>query len=442
MNSSNANSTLRREDLVDSPKQESQWIDLVLAILLTFATAFWGDLLGSGPWLYYYVLSVLISVAFVMPLALRRTNPIAMTCLIAAAGALHVLLIPAPTWSLISIPVASYSMARWVEGKSARLIVVVGGIGSFLGPIRWASGDHLPVIDSTLLSSSIPLMAFCLAWTITPYLLGRRDRETAIARIEREAVAQERYESELIKREQDTRMMEARVRSEIARELHDVVAHSLSVIIVQADGGKALARKRPEAAIDALTTISKTGREALGEMRHIVGVLRAAPDSEYPAEFQPAPGLSDIEGMTKKAGDRVTFATVGNQPTVPPAIGVTAYRIVQEGITNFLRHAQPTAKATVTLVYHPQTIDIEISNDAPDPDPDCEQQTIRVQGSGFGIQGMHERVNAMGGKLVAEPLPTGGWHVSAMLPLSAAARAKNIVSTQESNDRQPNSEQK
>ena len=430
--------TAFEEGPVDASNGSIWRIDLAVAIVLTGCTSFWGDLVGSGARAPFYLPSVLTSIAIVLPLALRRTHPLIMTGLISLGGFLQVLLIPTPTWALIAVPIASYSVARWVAGHESRLIVISGGIGSLLGPIRWSVDDPLALPGSDLLSLAAPLIAFCLAWTVTPYLLGRRDRETVVARHERELAARERYESELVKREQQTRMIEARVRNDIARELHDVVAHSLSVIIVQADGGKAVARKRPETAIEALDTISETGREALGEMRRIVGVLRSDPDSEQqPAEFRPAPGLADIPAMVAKAGDRVRLSITGSEPTVTPAIGVTAYRIVQEGLTNFLKHAGPTSHAHVTLIYQPTTISIEVSNDAPPAETTAESKAaIPVEGSGYGLQGMHERVAAMGGKLSAKPRRSGGWEVRATLPLTGPAKAKPAAFDSHRNQRQ------
>ena len=182
---------------VDAPRSSIWRIDLAVAIILTGCTAFWGDLVGTGLRSHYY---------------------------------------------LASVPIAGYWVARWADGHESRLIVLAGGVGSILGPVRWSVDDPIGSMSPELLPILAPVIALCLAWTITPYLLGRRDRETAVARQERELAAQERYESELVKRDQQTRMIEARVRTDIARELHDVVAQSLSVMIVQADGGKALAR--------------------------------------------------------------------------------------------------------------------------------------------------------------------------------------------------------
>lgn len=403
------------------------WADVVVALVLTACTAFWGDLLGTGPRRSDYLASVLTSIGLVMPLALRRSHPLLMTALMTVAGVGQAWLVDTPTWSLIAVPIACYSVARWVSGRQSRLVVVSGGLGSLIGPLRWATGQPVGTNGTELLPIVGPLIALCLAWVVIPYLLGRRDRETVIARHEREALARERYETELAKREQQTKMAETRVRNEIARELHDVVAHSLSVIIVQANGGKALARKQPEAAAEVLETISATGREALGEMRRIVGVLRAEPDAAQAADYHPAPGLPDIATMVDKADDRVQLSISGAQPQVSPAIGVTVYRVVQEGLTNFLKHAGPNAHATVTLIYQPNQISIEVADDGRDSSPmgtpDDAGGLIPQQGPGYGLQGMRERVTSMGGSMIAQPTRGGGWVVRATLPLTGDVAA-------------------
>ncbi len=396
--------------------------DLIAALVLTACTAFWGDVVGSGARRPDYLASVITSIGLVMPLALRRTRPLLMTALMGIAGASQVVLVDAPTWALVAVPISCYSVARWVAGHESRLVVVAGGMGSVLGPLRWTVPDPLDTSGFELVPIVGPLTALSLAWVVIPYLLGRRDREAVIARTEREAAARERYEAELVQREQQARMAESRIRNEIARELHDVVAHSLSVMIVQADGGKALARKQPEAATAVLETIAATGREALGEMRRIVGVLRADPDSTEAADYQPAPGLSDIATMVANAGDRVQLSITGTQPSVSAATGVTAYRVVQEGLTNFLKHAGSDSRATVAIIYQATSIRIEVADDGQRDLPGQRGRDLANETGpgGYGLQGMHERVTSMGGRLSAGPDRRGGWVVRAVLPLTDA----------------------
>lgn len=400
---------------VDQPAGGDRF-DLILAVVLTTCTAFWGDLFGNGPSRPDYLASVVTSIGFALPLVWRRRRPLLMVAAMSLCGALQTWLVSVPTWSLVAFPLASYSVARKVNSHHSRWVLVTGTIGSVVGPLRWLSHDYgFSPASTDFQQSFASLAALCLAWVVIPYLLGRRDREAELARQERLRSARERHLAELERREQQARVAEVRVRNEIARELHDVVAHSLSVIIVQADGGKALARKKPEAAADVLGTISQTGRDALGEMRRIVGILRSDPDSDEPAQYRPAPGLDDIPELVAHAGDRVQLSVAGQPPPAPPALGVTAYRVVQESLTNFMKHAGPDAHATVALCYQPTGVVIEVANDLPGWPEDSEQ--IAAVGHGYGLQGMQERVSAMGGNLTAGTVPNRGWLVRAWLPL-------------------------
>ena len=183
-------------------------------------------------------------------------------------------------------------------------------------------------------------------------------------------------------------------------------------MVVQAEGGRALASKRPEAAIEALDTIADQGREALGEMRRIVGVLRGNVDTG--ADYAPAPSLDDIPELVRRSSDRVSLEVVAEPPHVSQALGVTVYRIVQEAITNFLRHAGPTAQASVRLDYSTNAITVDIRDDGPGS-PDT------TASGGNGLRGMAERVRSMGGTLDITSVPGDGFRIHAWLPLASRA---------------------
>lgn len=386
-------------------------IDVFTALIFTLATCLWGDLFGNGSASPAYLASVLTCVGLTMPLALRRSSPLAMVAIMSLAGALQVFFVPHPTWALTATPIASYSVARRVEGPMARVVVASGMIGSVVFPFRWAWRQELPLpADQVgeLLPTITPTVLLCLALVIVPYLLGRRDQDTEHANLERAEGAKARYESQMALREEAERATENRVRNEIARELHDIVAHSLSVIVVQAEGGKALARKHPEKAAEVLETISSTGREALVEMRRIVGVLRG----EENAEFTPSPGLADIHSLVERAGKRANLTVRGEMPKVSPAVGLALYRVTQEAMTNVIKHAGADAKMTVGLRYSPTQIEVSIYDDGGQDSA----RPAEVSGAGYGIHGMRERVQAVGGKLNAGPLGAG-WLVQAVVPI-------------------------
>ncbi len=341
-----------------------------------------------------------------LPLVVRRHSPLLAMIGCGMGCLLQLMTLPGPTGSVVVVPILAYVVARWVPGLPARSVVVLGLVGAVLGPVKWVATSWLPVYNGLLL---IAFFLMCAAAVLTPYAAGRRVRETAIAREAQLAAAEERYARRAYAHEQQTRIDEAAQRATIARELHDIVAHSLSVMIVQAEGGKALARKKPEVAEQALTTIAETGRESLYEMRRIVGVLRGGPDAR--ADFAPAPSLRDIPDLVTRASEHARLEVYGEPVGTSPALEVTVYRIVQEGLTNFLKHAGAGAEASVILTYSPSQVSVEVvdtGHGVPDP----------TEGGGNGIRGMQERVTSMGGTITAGPRDDGpGFRVYARIPV-------------------------
>jgi signal transduction histidine kinase len=189
---------------------------------------------------------VVAAVLMVLPVVLRRHSPILMLAGVTVAGILQLIVASAPMATLAVVPMVAYTMARWIPGTEARWVVAIGGIASILGPVRWIIDDPAYISLKTLLSLVLA-WSVCIGLVITPYAIGRRVREAVAADQDRVEAAEERYQRLLDEREQAARLAESKARSQIARELHDIVAHSLSVMIVQAEGGKAAAAKRPEA---------------------------------------------------------------------------------------------------------------------------------------------------------------------------------------------------
>ena len=358
-----------------------------------------------------YAVGPLVSaVLMIGSLVLRRHSPLLALAGVTLAGLLQLIVSDQPMATLVAVPVVAYSVARWIPGQPARIVVVIGSIGSVLGPMRWVLDD----LGNPSLRQIITLgLAWfvCMGLVITPYAIGRRVRESSEAHQDRVAVAEERYRTMLLERDQETRLAESRARTQIARELHDIVAHSLSVMIVQAEGGRALAAKKPEAATQALTTIAETGREALSEMRRILGVLREGPEASDRADFAPAPRLTDIPELVARTSDRVQLAVHGQPPRVSQALELTVYRVVQEALTNFLKHAGPQATAMVTITYGMREIAIDVLDNG------VASPSAVPQNPGHGLRGMHERVASMGGRLLTRARPSGGFQVTAVLPI-------------------------
>jgi signal transduction histidine kinase len=220
-------------------------------------------------------------------------------------------------------------------------------------------------------------------------------------------------------------------RTRIARELHDVVAHRVSLMTVQAGAAKAVAAQDPEGALRAMGAVEDAGRQALDELRHLLGVLRPETD---PDSLGPQPGLADLPRLveqTRGAGLDVSLDTDGVTAGLPARVDLFAYRIVQEALTNVLKHAGPGARTEVRLGSDRNGIVIEVVDDGKGLEPpsaaagpfrpadspvDDRQDRRSGRSAGHGIVGMRERVRLLGGTLEARPRPDGGFRVDAHLP--------------------------
>lgn len=211
-------------------------------------------------------------------------------------------------------------------------------------------------------------------------------------------------------------------RARIAREMHDVVAHTLSVVVAQADGGRFAGRTDPAAALASLDTIADVSRAALTEMRALLGVLR---EGDTEAALGPQPSLADIPALVasiREGGLEVSYVTTGTPRPLPIGAGLAAYRIVQEALTNVLKHAGPHVTAFVQLRWEDDALVVTVSDDG--------RGAASVgDGAGLGIAGMVERATVFGGALTAGPRAGGGYLVRARLPLTPRTAATTAPAT-------------
>ena len=264
--------------------------------------------------------------------------------------------------------------------------------------------------------------------------LGRR-RAYVRTLVERtENLEQER---ELLERERDlmTQRAVAVERARIARELHDVVAHHVSVMVIQAGAAQASMPPGADAAGQAIEAIRETGREAMAEMRRLLGLLRSeeAPegaaaggttvDPTIAATRAPQPGVTDLEALasrTSEAGVEVSLQVIGSPRHIPSGVELSAYRVAQEALTNTLRHAGPGARAVLRLSFEPGALAVEVVDDG-HGQPAVEAVERARGGVGHGLVGMRERVALFGGSLETGPVPGGGYRVLARFPLDESS---------------------
>jgi signal transduction histidine kinase len=251
--------------------------------------------------------------------------------------------------------------------------------------------------------------ASAVAFGVAAFWLAVRLR-TARAR-ERELIA--RLASD---RAAERELAAAQERARIAREMHDVVAHTLSVVVAQADGGRFAAQTDPDASARTLATIAEVSRAALAEMRALLGVLR---DADGDATLGPQPSLEDIPALVsqaREAGLEVSMVATGTPCTLPIGAGLAVHRIVQEGLTNVRQHAGPKARAFVQLAWEADALVATVSDDG-------RGAAAADDGNGQGLLGMHERAAMFGGTLTAGPKAGGGYVVRARVPIARASKA-------------------
>jgi signal transduction histidine kinase len=283
------------------------------------------------------------------------------------------------------------------------MLFALYGVGRYVTDDRWGytavGGALVSVTISSLADAATPAaIGFGLCLTFFVWYVGRRLR----IRAERAAQLQREHAAE-------ARRAVVEERTRIARELHDVVAHRVSLMTVQAGAAKTVAAEDPEGAARAMHAVEKAGREALEELRHLLGVLR--PEAEAEA-LDPQPALADVPRLVdqlRAASLDVSLSMDGARIDLPARVDLSAFRIVQEALTNVLKHAGPGARAEVRLHTDDRGVDIEVLDDG--------RGVTILTGSGHGIIGMRERALLLGGRLDAGPRPGGGFRVVAHLPI-------------------------
>ncbi|MCD2442371.1 histidine kinase [Agromyces sp. SYSU K20354] len=354
---------------------------------------------GLPLWLTLLQLAVVLGAAAAM-LLVRRTRP----WLVLALGWLACLVSAASgSLEILAILIALYALAVYASTRAAWIgfgvSVAVGAMGSYLA--TWLR-DTLIVepFDFEPLGSSIAFGLFMLIATLIGVTVGNRRRylDALIARAH--DLARER--------DQQAELAAAQERSRIAREMHDIVSHGLTVMITLAEGSAATAGRDPERAADAMRHVADAGRDALGEMRRMLGVLTGPAGAA--ADRSPQPDVAAVPALVdgfREAGLPVRLTTSGAAVT-EHTLQLTVYRVVQEGLTNALRHATGAQHVDVRIERRDDDVVVTVEDDARHTAP-------QMVGAGRGLAGLRERVALYGGTVEAEPLPGGGWRLRVTL---------------------------
>jgi signal transduction histidine kinase len=349
-----------------------------------------------------FVLGCALVLLHTLPLVARRRFPGTVLALIMASGLAFAVLDLPPAILGLAILVAVYSVAAY---------------GS-----RWVALAGLAGVEVTLVAvqltpgrTGVGTLVGNLGVVAAAWLLGHfaHNYRTYAARLEERTAELEQARDELARRA----VVEERLR--LARELHDVVAHAMSVIAVQSGVGAHVADTNPQEAARALAAIEATSRAALEELRRLLGVLRQ--EDEPQGALAPVPGLADLDSLlaeVSKAGLAVRLQVEGTLAPLPAGVDLSAYRIVQEALTNVVKHAGP-ARAQVVVGYRDQDVTVEVIDDGQGTMTSGSDGRV---GTGHGLIGMRERVQVFGGDLEVGPRPGGGFRVAARLPLAADQR--------------------
>jgi signal transduction histidine kinase len=364
------------------------------------------------------LLSATIAVAGTAPIALRRRAPVTVLAVQVAVGIATMAggLNYGITWGeLLAFLMGIYTVAAY-RGLAHSAAAGAAAIG-------------LAVVDMFVSEQRVGLwdITVSTAFLTGTWFLGRtlRLRRAYLAELTARAERLERA------READARAVRAEERSRIARELHDVVAHHVSVMTVQAGAARRILDRDPDRAVEALSNIEKMGRTALGEMRRVVGMLRVGPDGDHglPAagDRSPQPGIHEVDELVqqlRETGLEVKMRVEGRPRMLSPGVDLAAYRLIQEALTNTLKHAGRDVRASVVIRYEGAQLAVRVEDDgrAGIASLARAQAGTRAEpeaGSGHGLVGMRERVALYGGELRVGPRAGGGFEVRARFPLEA-----------------------
>jgi signal transduction histidine kinase len=349
-----------------------------------------------------------LNAALTLPLVWRRRAPMTVFCVIAGTALVQwVCDVRLPTD--VTLLLGLYAVAAYSARRRTLLAFTILEGGVLLATLRWSGGRG----GTTFVAlSALATVAMVLG-------LNMRSRRARLAALEDRAVRLER------ERDQRAQLAVAGERTRIAREMHDIVTHNLSVMVALADGAAFVQQQSPERATAAMRQVSATGRQAITDMRRFLGLLRA---DEPDALRHPMPGIGQLPPLVEQvraAGLPTRLEVAGDPGPVPVAAQLTVYRLVQEALTNTLKHAPAGTSAEVVVDCGREAVGVTVTDDGivaaaagSGAVLDRSSDGSADRPAGHGLAGMRERAAAFGGRLTAGPLPDGGWQVAAVLTLT------------------------
>jgi signal transduction histidine kinase len=386
-------------------RRRSVLFDVMVAVVIALMSVLFGTpSFGPAP---------AIGVAMAVALLVRRRHSLAVMAAVSMLALLQLYFSDHndPRPFDIAVLIAMYSVVKYSSrlwhGLAAAVPVAAGIVIEIARHLQRAGPTARANAAWVWTEALIFLVAVCVAVWLTAYTV--RTRRLYVLGLEERAATAERERDHL------ATIAVAQERAVIARELHDIVAHSMAVMIVQADGASYVVDRAPEQARKAIRQVSDTGREALQDMRRLVGVLRGAAHEPQDEQDRRRVSLDQLDALVdraRSAGLVITLDEDGQRAGLPAAVELTVFRLVQEALTNVLRHAGTGAQVALRLRYQPGMVHVEVSDNGgrrlvPTPRP---------AGGGHGLVGMRERVTIHGGEFSAGPRLGGGWQLSAEIP--------------------------
>lgn len=383
-------------------REKQGTVDFIAAVA-AFVVLALPNLLAGSP------AEFLVSTALVIPLAWRRRNTVIAASVVAAVSLGQLAVNQPPVPAQLSVLVMVYALAAYAPRWASIGGLGLAGFGMIVGIVQFGFNQTLTGFGA------LPLYAlyifFALAVVLLCWTFGdlARNRRLTMQSLEDRARRLE------VERQQERDLAAADERNHIAREMHDIVAHSLSVMIAQADGARYAGAADPAVATSTLGTIAETGRASLREMRRLLGVLRNDDD----APVRPLPALADVPeliAIVERAGLGTSLSWLGTpRRQLPAGAELTAYRVVQESLTNVLKHAGPHASASAALAWTAKGLEVTVDDDGRGAASDS-----TTAGAGQGIKGMAERLKLYDGTLETAPRDGGGYRVHAVIPYTEA----------------------